>query len=567
MDTALSPGDRVANRYKVERLIGTGGMGAVYEVTDQNTRRRRALKVMHPEVVAQEEMRGRFEREAVVAAEVPSDHIAEVFDAGVDPERGVPYIVLELLGGEELADMIERRGTLGPDELLLLLHQTALALDKAHAAGVVHRDLKPENLFVTRRDDNSPRIKVLDFGIAKVLGSKPTGPKTTGILGTPLYMAPEQIHGKASAGPATDLYAFAHIAYTALVGEAFWAEEDARSDSVYMLLMSLVRGPEEAASVRARRRRGVELPAGFDAWFARATAVEPGDRFPSAGAMVAALGQTLGSAVPAPRRATPSPGAAAPGPRHQTVAQGPATAAGSLAAGAYTHPGMDEADAGSARPSLAAKLGVGATVVALVVGSAFFLTRDRADEEPPPLALDKNADAAAPEKSTPPLPSEPSPGATVEPPPEPSPPLSGEWKVGSRIYDMVWTGQGTYELRIQKAEWFPDTSYATGEVRLRLFPQPDGTYHLEDHTRPNASVRPNIRYAGVGQAPHSCLRIWTELDGRPLVGRAVSEGALKVEVVKFRYESFRAEDGVIHGCPGLERARGRRTTTIMTRVE
>ncbi|MEQ9325463.1 MAG: serine/threonine-protein kinase, partial [Polyangiaceae bacterium] len=181
----LDEGTLFHGRYEVVRKIGAGGMGAVYEVLDRVTRRPRALKVMLPQVVAREDIRRRFQREATVASGIESEHVAETLDAGVDADSGSPFIVLELLKGQELADMVQERGPLPPDEVDLYLSQTAVALEKAHAAGVVHRDLKPENLFVTYRDDGSPRIKVLDFGIAKVISETVTGPETQGVLGSP----------------------------------------------------------------------------------------------------------------------------------------------------------------------------------------------------------------------------------------------------------------------------------------------------------------------------------------------------------------------------------------------
>src|SRR6185503_6920383 len=115
------------------------------------------------------DMRARFRLEASVASQIESEHIVQVFDAGVDDETGLPFLVMELLRGESLGAALERRGRFAGDEVVTLLNQASLALDRTHAAGIIHRDLKPENLFVTARDDGTPRLKVLDFGIAKVV--------------------------------------------------------------------------------------------------------------------------------------------------------------------------------------------------------------------------------------------------------------------------------------------------------------------------------------------------------------------------------------------------------------
>ena len=295
---ALTVGAVFHGRYEIVRCIKAGGMGAVYEVIHLETRRRRALKVMLRTLVTDPELRARFKLEATVAADVDSEHIVEIFDAGVDAETGTPFLVMELLKGEELATIVERRGQLPAGEVVTLLGQAALALDRTHAAGVVHRDLKPENLFVTRRDDGSPRLKVLDFGIAKLVAQSSQALKTTRSVGTPLYMSPEQIQGDGAIGPRADLYSLGQIAYSLLVGEAYFEPEARGAEALYPVLVKVMLGAKEPASVRAGRR-GVELPAAFDDWFAKAPALAPHDRFDAASEMIADLAFALG--VPAPR--------------------------------------------------------------------------------------------------------------------------------------------------------------------------------------------------------------------------------------------------------------------------
>ena len=181
--------------------------------------------------------------------------------------------------------------------MVVYLRQAALALDKAHAVGIVHRDLKPENLFITKRDDGTPCVKILDFGIAKIV-SEGTNSNMTQAVGTPTYMAPEQIAGKSNQiGPATDIHALGHITYTMLTGEAYWQEE-AREHGVYALIRRVVEGPEEFPSVRALRRRGMVLPAWFDGWFARATALHPEDRFQRATEAIAELREQYAESGP-----------------------------------------------------------------------------------------------------------------------------------------------------------------------------------------------------------------------------------------------------------------------------
>jgi serine/threonine-protein kinase len=307
-------------------------MGAVYEVQHLETERRLALKVMLPHIVQSEEMRDRFRREARVAAQVESEHIVDTLDAGIDEATGVPFIVMELLRGEEVAKALRRVGRFGPVDTVTFLHQASLALDKTHRSHIVHRDLKPENLFLTEREDGHPRVKVLDFGIAKLLAEGSTQDPGTRSLGTPLYMAPEQFRAGHGISPATDIYALGMIAYTMLTGSSYWADEAKNSSNVFMFAGSVMAGPKEPATVRAHRL-GVPLPPTFDPWFAIATAPASQDRFPSAGALVAALADALGVARPGafnlsasgPFRVT---GAALPAPALPPPALPPPPAAG-----------------------------------------------------------------------------------------------------------------------------------------------------------------------------------------------------------------------------------------------
>lgn len=291
----LPVGATFGGRYRVARAIRAGGMGAVHEVID-HTGRRRALKTMLPDVLAEPSLRNRFQGEATITANIQSEHIVEVFDAGIDAATGMPFLVMELLQGEELAATIKHRGALPATELVLYLYQASLALEKTHAAGIVHRDLKPENLFVTRRDDGSPRIKIIDFGIAKVIAQSQMA-KGTQVLGTPLYMAPEQIQNTSAISPRTDLYALGHIAYTALAGAAYWSKEASNAENIWSLIAHIMGGLVEPASTRAALR-GVPLPPRFDEWFGKAVARDPAQRFERASRLVAALADVLGVPVP-----------------------------------------------------------------------------------------------------------------------------------------------------------------------------------------------------------------------------------------------------------------------------
>ncbi|MFO0613438.1 MAG: protein kinase [Polyangiaceae bacterium] len=307
---AFAPGALFHGRYRLVRELGAGGMATVYEVFDETTRARRALKIMHPSVARRPELRARFAQEGRVTANVQSDHLARVHDTGLDGDT--PFIVMDLLEGEDLDAIVRTRGRLSLGDACALLAQVANGLAATHAAGILHRDLKPENLFVTRRQDGAPCVKILDFGVAKVF-SGASAPLTRAV-GTPLFMAPEQVRGDGDVGPAADVHALVHVAYALLVGEPYWSEEASSNTPGVGLMVRALDGLVEPASTRARRRVGVELPPGFDAWFARGVAKDARQRFPSAPDAVdalVALDDTLRAGASA-RRGHPTDLASAP---------------------------------------------------------------------------------------------------------------------------------------------------------------------------------------------------------------------------------------------------------------
>ena len=315
----LRTGDTFAGRYRVVRLIRAGGMGAVYEVEDSSTRRRRALKIMHPSLVQSADSRARFEREVFIGAELETEHVVEVLDAGLDQASQVPFLTMELLKGEELGDRLERVGRMSPIEAIDVLSQISRALDKAHQRGIVHRDLKPENIYLTLREDGSMRAKILDFGIAKLLEGAHTN--ATQAAGTPLYMAPEQTDKMGHVSPATDVWAIGLVAYRMLVGTSYW-----QGDSLQQLYRQILMDPLTSPVQRAAAS-GASLPPAFDYWFSRCVVRNPQERFPSAGQAVAELANLFG--VPAQRVSGPSnPGGpgydmTAPPVANVTPGQGP----------------------------------------------------------------------------------------------------------------------------------------------------------------------------------------------------------------------------------------------------
>jgi predicted Ser/Thr protein kinase len=296
----MDPGSGlIASRYRVIRELGRGGMGVVYVVEHVNTGDQLALKLLLAHANASPETVERFKREARAPAKIRSEHVVRVTDADVAPELDhAPFLVMELLDGHDLEKHVETRGAIPPEQLVEWLAQVARALDKAHAAGIVHRDLKPENLFLHRREDGTEIVKILDFGISKVMGGEGMGStaqagggtKTGAVFGTPLYMAPEQARGLHSQiGAATDIWAIGLIVYRLLTGHVYW-----RANTIAELLVQIIAEP----MVPPTSLRPFQLTPAFDAWFARSCAREPAERFRSVGEQTLALAEALG--VPAP---------------------------------------------------------------------------------------------------------------------------------------------------------------------------------------------------------------------------------------------------------------------------
>ncbi|MBX3262513.1 MAG: serine/threonine protein kinase, partial [Labilithrix sp.] len=214
-------GQVVSGRYRIQKLIGEGGMGAVYLAEHTLMRKRVALKLLHAEMSTDEEVLARFRREAEAAAHVEHPNVAAATDFG-QTEDGAFFLVLEYVEGTSLRDVLAA-GAMAPARALHVARQIALALERAHGAGIVHRDLKPENVMLVQKGDDPDFVKVLDFGIAKVEPHPQrdtTQPLTRlgTILGTPEYMAPEQALGE-PVGPPADLYAVGVMLYEMLTGK------------------------------------------------------------------------------------------------------------------------------------------------------------------------------------------------------------------------------------------------------------------------------------------------------------------------------------------------------------
>jgi serine/threonine protein kinase len=294
---SLAPGTVFAHDFSVVRPLSQGGMGAVYVVQQLSTGALRALKLMHPQLVREPRQRQRFEQEARVGARIESDHVVQVLGAGVDDATGMPWLVMELLNGTDLAELIARRGPLPLDEVREMFAQFTHAVAAAHRVGIVHRDLKPENIFVavSHREGAGQMVKVLDFGIAKVVAEAQAS--TTQALGTPIWMAPEQTETGRNITPAADVWALGLIAFRMLTGMHFWTSANSEAPSPTMVLREVVIEPIVSASLRAQQLgRGNLIPPGFDAWFACCVVRQPEARFANAGAARDAFASTMQAA-------------------------------------------------------------------------------------------------------------------------------------------------------------------------------------------------------------------------------------------------------------------------------
>ncbi len=276
--------------YRIERLIGEGGMGAVYEASHLRLRRRFAIKLLFPQVAQSSEAVARFRREGEVTSELGHPNIIEIIDLNFTPE-GAAYIVMELLTGESLSSRIQG-GRLTLDEVSSILKQTASALEAAHRHGIIHRDLKPQNIFIAQREDGSEVVKVLDFGISKVLGSSSMMTGTSALLGTPNYMAPEQAEGHAAeADVRTDVFALGAILYEMLAGRPAFV-----GASVPSILYQVVH--QEPRPLRELRP---DLSVDGERVVTRAMSKKPAARYDSIATLAqeftAAIGTTVGAAA------------------------------------------------------------------------------------------------------------------------------------------------------------------------------------------------------------------------------------------------------------------------------
>jgi serine/threonine-protein kinase len=251
----VAPGDVLAGKYRVERLLGVGGMGVVVAAHHIQLDERVALKFLLPETLRIPEAVARFVREARAAVKIKSEYVARVTDVG-QLETGSPYMVMEYLEGGDLSGWLRQRGPMSVEQAVEFVLQASEAIAEAHTLGIVHRDLKPANLFCVRRADGLLSVKVLDFGISKLTASGGSAgvTKTTAVMGSPLYMSPEQIQSSKGVDSRTDIWSLGVILFELVTGQLPF-----EADQVMELVVRIATVPPR--TLRALRP---DLPPGFE---------------------------------------------------------------------------------------------------------------------------------------------------------------------------------------------------------------------------------------------------------------------------------------------------------------
>jgi serine/threonine protein kinase len=289
---APEPARIIDGKYEVLRQLGRGGMGVVYEARHTGTHRHVALKeIIGSDLAKERKAIERFHREARATGAIDSRHIAKVLDTGTDPDTGNPFLVMELFTGEDVQNLLDRVGTLDEPVALEIVVQACTGLAKAHAAGVIHRDIKPANLFLARRDDEVV-VTLLDFGVARVkqeLATESFTLTSTGLmLGTPLYMSPEQVVGAKDLDHRTDLWALGVVLYELLAGTTPYTDHE----TLGALLVSICSKP-----AKPLREVAPKASARVEAICAKALALDPVKRYQTAEELLEDLGAARGARV------------------------------------------------------------------------------------------------------------------------------------------------------------------------------------------------------------------------------------------------------------------------------
>jgi serine/threonine-protein kinase len=329
-------GKTIGGKYNIRAILGEGGMGTVFEALNLAIGRQVAIKVLHATQLRKKDAVRRFHQEARAAGAIGHPNICEVYDLGT-LEDGCPYLVMEKLVGETLADRIAREGGLPAAEVVDVVTQVLSGLVAAHEKGIVHRDIKPENVFLTKRVGCPPVAKLVDFGVSKIIAAQRAESddqeldltRTGIVLGTPYYLAPEQARGDRNLDARVDLYAAGVVLYEALTGRRPFTASNYNA----LLINILTKSPRPPRELRP------DLPAAFDAVLRKAMAREPFDRYQTAVEFQQDL-QRIGLGRSGARTPPPVPVAAGSAPaRHPTSPPPPLPAAAQGSSASAREPG------------------------------------------------------------------------------------------------------------------------------------------------------------------------------------------------------------------------------------
>ncbi len=471
----ISPKTIIDKRFQVERMLGSGGYGEVYEAQQLSMQRKVALKVLRPHLAGDTKVITRFQNEARFACQLTHPNTVIYFDFGFDEAQQVLYLAMEYLEGESLAQRLKRSGAMSVEETTLIIEQICGSLHEAHQHGLIHRDIKPGNIMLIQRAGRMDFVKVIDFGIAKATDKHAAGGQNltgTSILGTPHYMAPEQIRGGIELDARTDIYALGCLAYKMLSGLTPFRGQTA----IEIATQHLTSAPPPIGSLTQ-----LELPVGLSAFLKRTLSKDRDKRPETAQAFYEQWCEALSKEPPTqPLQKKDAP---KPKPRFEPPPPEPTLAPDSLPTPSPTS--ADSLGEGRRRKLLMA-IGVTGLMAVIAVGllAGKFLARQQRDTQPfaaAPNTADAGQGAAA-------APNAPDAAAATQQPPTPPP------EVDCTIDDSLPCGDGANGAK----DGVANTGQGTGE-RVDLDEDPSLLKDSPPSTPDDAKER-RARWAAIQKA-------------------------------------------------------------------